>query len=120
MDILLFLVSYVMLDVIGSLFYVGVLLFSFLLMKKVFNMDENKWNALFKFGRGTGFYFMMLFPYLVMLVAMFFLSIIWFNFLNFKYSTLSSLSVVIGLTLIMTFAFPKLRFIVKNKLQENH
>lgn len=120
MDILLFLISYVSLDIIGSVFYVGVLLLYFLLVKKLFNMDEDKWNALFKFEKGMGFYFMILFPYLAMLVAMFFVSKIWFELLNFEYTILGSLSVVIGLTLIMIFAFPKLRIIVKSKLQENH
>ena len=120
MGILLFIFSYVLLDIIGSVFYIGVLLLSFWLLKKIFNMDEDKWNALFKFGKGKGFYFMMLFPYLVMLVVMFSVSKVWFEFINFEYSVLGSLSVVILLTLIIIFAFPKLRGIVNNKLQENY
>lgn len=120
MYIFMFIISYVFLDIIGSVFYVGVLLLSFGLLKKLFNMDENKWNVLFKFGKGTGFYFMLLFPYLVMLIVMFLVSKIWFDFINFEYSVLASLSVVILLTLIMIFAFPKLKSIVNNKVQENY
>lgn len=85
----------------------------------IFNMNADKWNALFKSGKGVGFYFMMLFPYLIMLVVMFSVSKVWFELINFEYSVLGSLSVVILLTLIVIFAFPKLRDIVNNKLQEN-
>lgn len=117
-EILLFIFSYVLLDIIGSVFYVGVLLLSFWLFKRIFIMDEDKWNDLFTFGKGLGFYFMMLFPYLIMLVVMFLVSNVWFELINFEYSVLGSLSVVILLTFIMIFAFPKLRGIVNKKLQE--
>ncbi|MTW87953.1 hypothetical protein F3157_20280 [Virgibacillus dakarensis] len=119
LDILLFIISYILLDIIGSVFYVGALLLSFKLLKMIFNMNADKWNALFKSGKGVGFYFMMLFPYLIMLVVMFSVSKVWFELINFEYSVLGSLSVVILLTLIVIFAFPKLRDIVNNKLQEN-
>lgn len=59
----------------------------------------------------------MIFPYLVMLVVMFLVSKVWFEFINFEYSVLGSLSVVTLLTLIMISEFPKLRGIVNNKLQ---
>lgn len=117
MDILLFLISYILLDIIGSALYVAVLLFFFATLGRVFNKDENKWNSFFQFGKGIGFYFIMIFPYLVMLVVMFLVSKGWFEFINFEYSVLGSLSVVTLLTLIMISEFPKLRGIVNNKLQ---
>lgn len=120
MDIFLFIISYILLDIVGSVFYVGLLLIFFLIVGKVFKMNGDKWNALFKFGKGIGFYFMMLFPYLVMLVVIFGASEMWFDMINFKYNVLGSLSVVILLTLIMIFALPKLKNIVNDKMRENY
>ncbi|GGJ88633.1 hypothetical protein GCM10007063_08930 [Lentibacillus kapialis] len=120
MDILLLLISYVLLYIIGSAFYVGVLLMSFQVLGWIFNKNEDKWNSFFKFGKGIGFYFIMLFPYLVMLVVMFLASKVWFELIDFEYSVFGSLCVVILLTVVMIFAFPKLRDIVNNKLQGNH
>lgn len=116
MNILLFIISYILLDIIGSVFYVAVLLLSFRLLKNIFNMDEEKWSALFKFGKGLGFYFLMLLPYLVMLIVMFLVSKIWFEFINLEYTVLGSMSVVILLTFIVIIAFPKLKSFVINQL----
>lgn len=119
MGIVLFLISYVLLDIAGSVFYLAVLLFSFWLMKKLFNMNENKWNALFNFGKGLGFYFIIIFPYLFMLVVLFLVSKAWFEFIHIKYSVLGSLSVVLLLALLMIIAFPKLKNIVDHEIRKN-
>ncbi|MBD7907879.1 hypothetical protein [Sporosarcina gallistercoris] len=83
-------------------------------------MDENKWNAFFKYGKGTGFYFMILFPYLVMLVVLFLISKSWFDFIDFEHSVLGSLSVVLFLSLFVVFAFPKLKRLVDDKVKESN
>ncbi|GAB4075054.1 hypothetical protein GCM10028778_25570 [Barrientosiimonas marina] len=115
MSLLLFIVSFIMLDIIGSVFYIGVLLLSFFAVGKVFKMNGDKWKSLFKLGKGTGFYFMMFFPYLVMLVVLFWASQMWFDMINFKHNFLGSLSVVTLLTLILLFKFPKIKDMVNNK-----
>lgn len=117
LNILLFIMSYILLDITGSVFYVGALLLFFSILGKMFNMNGDKWSALFKFGKGTGFYFMMLFPYFVMLVVMFGASEAWFDMIHFKYNVLSSLAVVTLITLVMLVKFPKLRSMVNNRLQ---
>ena len=118
MKIFLFIISYILLDIIGSVFYVGALLFLFKVLQKIFHMDQDKWNTLFKFGGGKGFYFMMLSPYVLMLGFMFLISKAWFEWLAFKYSMLDALGVVVVLTFIMARGFPKLQDIVNNKVQE--
>lgn len=115
LDIFLFIISFILLDIVGSVFYIGVLLLSFLVLGKVFKMNGDKWKTLFKYGKGIGFYFMMFFPYLVMLVVMFGASQMWFDMINFKYNILGSLSVVTLLTLIILFKFPKIKDMVNNK-----
>lgn len=116
LDILLFIISYIALNIVGSIFYVEALVVFFLVLGEVFKMNGDKWNALFKFGRGTGFYLMMLLPYLVMLVVIFKVSEMWFDIINFQNNVLASLSVVALITLVMLFKFPKLKNMVNNKL----
>lgn len=116
LNILLFIISYITLDIIGSIFYVGALLIFFLVLGKIFKMNGDKWNALFKFGRGTGFYLIIFFPYIVMLVLIFKASEMWFDIINFQNTILASLSVVALITLIMIFKFPKIKNMVNNKL----
>lgn len=101
---------------IGSLFYVGALLLFFVVLGKVLQMNGDKWNALFKFGRGTGFYLIMFFPYVVMLVVIFKVSEMWFDHINFQNNVLASLSVVALITITMLFKFPKLKNMVNHKL----
>jgi len=79
-------------------------------------MNGDKWNALFKFGRGTGFYLIIFFPYIVMLVLIFKASEMWFDIINFQNTILASLSVVALITLIMIFKFPKIKNMVNNNL----
>lgn len=78
-------------------------------------MNEDKWNILFKYRKGQGLYYVMGFPYLLMLVIMFLLSMLWFKLINFEYSVLGSIAVVVLLTLTLAFKLPKLKEILNNK-----
>ena len=116
LNIFLFIISFITLDIVGTVFYIGLLLLSFFVVGKFFKMNGDKWRTLFEFGKGTGFYFMIFFPYLVMLVVLFGASKMWFDMINFKYNILGSLSVITLLTLIILFKFSKMKKMVNNKI----
>src|SRR5690625_4557270 len=112
--------SYILLSIIGSLSYVGILLLFLMTLKKIFNMNEDKWSALFKFDGGKGMFFMLVFPYLIMLIAMFPISMLWFEFINFDHKYLGSITIIILLTLTFIFKLPKLKKELKNKYQASN
>src|SRR5699024_11947385 len=95
LKLLLFIISYILLSTIGSLSYVGLLFLFFWTLKKIFNMNEDKWTTLFKYRKGKGLYYVMVFSYLVMLVVMFPLSLTWFDLINFYYRVFCSFFVFI-------------------------
>lgn len=120
MEIFLFIVSYIVLDVIGSLLYVGLLLLLFLAMKRIFIMNEEKWSSLFKYGNGKGLYFIMVFPYLLMIAIMFPVTMFGFELINFDYRVLGYIAVIMLPTLILFFKLPKLKKSIVNKYEESY
>ena len=113
-------VSYVVLDVISSLLYVGLLLLLFSTMKKIFNMNEEKWSALFKYRKGKGLYSIMVFPYLLMIAIMFPVSMLGFELINFDYRILGYIAVIMLPTLILLLNLPKLKESIVNKYAESY
>ncbi|WP_164214677.1 hypothetical protein [Virgibacillus sp. YIM 98842] len=118
MSLFFFILSYILLDIIGSLSYVGILLMLFMLIKAVYHMDEAKWDAVFRFKQGKGLYLLMAIPYVIMLTIMFPLSIFWFDLINFEYRMLGSIAIIILLTITGIFKFPKLKRMLRDKYQE--
>lgn len=100
--------------------FIGILLLVFTIMKKAFNMNETKWNALVRCRKGKGLYLVMVPPYLITLVILFPISMFWFELINFDYRVLGSISIIILLTLTGILKFSKLQGMVKNKFQENY
>ncbi|VDG99741.1 Uncharacterised protein [Lysinibacillus sphaericus] len=111
MGILLFVVSYILLNMIFSALYVGFLLLMFRVTKKTLNMNEEKWTGLFKYKEGQGLRFMMIFPFLITIAVMFPISIYSFNLINFEYTVLGYLAVIMLPATILIFNLPKLRSI---------
>ena len=107
MKIFSFVVSYIVLDVISSLLYVGLLLLLVRAMKKIFNMNEEKWSTLFKYRKGL--YSIMVFPYVLMLALMFPISMLGFELINFDYSILGYIAVIMLPTLILLLKLPKFK-----------
>lgn len=120
LKIFLFVVSYIVLDVISSLLYVGLLLLLFVTMKKIFNMNEEKWSNLFKYRKGKGLYTLMVFPYLVMIAIMFPVTMLAFELINFDYRVLGYIAVIMLPTLILFLKLPKLRESIVNKYEESY
>ncbi|WP_280771578.1 hypothetical protein [Salipaludibacillus daqingensis] len=116
LDLLIFFISYILLSVLTGLFYIGVLLLFIWTIKKIFNMNETKWNALFRFRENKGVYVVFIFPYLLTIVMMIPLIIVWFDMITFEYSVISSISIVMLLTISGIVKFSKLNDIVQDKL----
>ncbi|MCM3757524.1 hypothetical protein M3197_08480 [Sporosarcina aquimarina] len=108
MGIILFVVSYILLNMICSALYVGFLLLLFKVMKKTFTMNEEKWTTLFNYKEGLGLRFMMMFPFLITSAVMFPVSIYSFNLINFKYTVLGYFAVIMLPATILVFHLPKL------------
>ncbi|PID20105.1 hypothetical protein CSV61_16425 [Sporosarcina sp. P3] len=115
-----FVVSYIVLNVISSLLYVGLLLLLFITMKKIFNMNEEKWSILFKYGKGKGLYSLMMIPYLLMIIVMFPVTMLGFELINFDYRVLGYIAVILLPTLLMFLTLPKLKKDIVNKYIESY
>lgn len=116
MKLLLVIVSYILLSTLGPMLYAGLVLLFVAALKKVFNMNEDKWERAFKWRKGREmFYVVLLFPYGIMLAIMFWLSKIWFEFINFEYSVLASTSIVVLMALTVLLKLPKLKEWLNNK-----
>ncbi|RYG71289.1 hypothetical protein EU245_14575 [Lentibacillus lipolyticus] len=119
MKIFLLVVSYVVLDVISSLLYVGLLLLLFGTMKKIFNMNEEKWSALFKYKKGKGLYFIMVLPHLLTIAIMFPVTMVGFELINFDYKVWGYIAVILLPTLLLFLNLPKLKRSIVNKYEES-
>ncbi|GGA64230.1 hypothetical protein [Ornithinibacillus halotolerans] len=120
MDIIIFIASYLLLSIIGSLTYVGFVLLFFSFMKKRFNMNEVKWNTVFSYRKGKGLYYILIFPYVLTIAFIFFLSIAWFNFINFEYKIVAVVSLLLITTISAVVKFSKLRGMLPEKFQSNY
>ncbi|SFE99380.1 hypothetical protein [Alteribacillus iranensis] len=109
MKIFLFVVSYIVLEVISSFLYVGLLLLLFKTMKIIFNMNEEKWSAVFTYKKGKGLYSIMIFPFLLMTVLMFPITMFGFELMNVEYRVLGYIAVMMLPTIILCLELPKLK-----------
>lgn len=108
------------LNVISSLLYVGLLLLLFIIMKKVYNMNEEKWSTLFEYGKGKGLYSIMVIPYVLMIVVMFPVTMFGFELINFDYRVFGYLAVILLPTLLLFLTLPKLKRDIVNKYVESY
>lgn len=108
MNIIIFVLSYILLSIFVSLLYVGLILAGFRLIKKVFKMTESKWNSLFRARNGRGIYYVLIFPYIIVIAIMFPISMAWFEIIDFEYSLLASVSIILLLGITGVFKFSKL------------
>jgi len=83
-------------------------------------MNEEKWTALFNYGKGKGLYFIMAFPYLLMIAIMFPITMFWFEMINFDYRILGYIAVIMVPTLILIFKLPTLKKGIVNKYQDGY
>ena len=111
MKLFLLVVSYIVLSIISSLLYVGLVLLLFITLKKVFNMNGQKWRAFFNYKKGLGIASIMVFPFILMIAIMFPVSMFGFELIEFDYKALGYLAVIILPTILL--------FVKLTKLKEN-
>jgi len=116
MKLFVIVISYILLNLLGSLSYIGILLLFLVFIKEMWSMNEAKWEALFTYQKGKGMYYVMSFPYLLTLILLFPLSMFWFEWIDFEYRVAGSLSIIVLLTLTGIINFSKLR----NAIQERY
>lgn len=83
-------------------------------------MNEEKWSTLFKYRKGKGLYSIMVFPYLLMIVIMFPITMFGFEWINFDYRFLGYIAVIMLPTLILFLKLPKLKESIVNKYEESY
>lgn len=112
--------SYFMFNILSSLSYVGFLFLLLFVMKKLFDMNEMKWNALFNYKNGNGLYLFMVLPYFIVLIAIFPISLFWFEIFHVENRLLGSIFIIALLLFTATFKLMKLKRTVQEKLQQNY
>lgn len=116
MDLLVFVLTYILITIIFYIFFVGIILLFILIIKITFKMNETKWTSFFSYRKGIGYYIVLAFPYLLTVLIMFPLSKFWFELINFEYKALGSLTIVVLLTLFGMFKFSKLKNMIREKV----
>lgn len=106
--------------ILSSLSYVGFLFLLLFVMKKLFDMNEMKWNALFNYKNGNGLYLFMVLPYFIVLIAIFPISLFWFEIFHVENRLLGSIFIIALLLFTATFKLMKLKRTVQEKLQQNY
>lgn len=119
MEIFLFVVSYILLNILCSVLYVGFLLLMFILIKKTFNMNEDNWTSLFNYKEGNGLRFLMVVPFLITSALLFPVSIYSFKLINFNYPGIGYLAVILLPAIILIFNLPKLKS-MEDPYRESH
>lgn len=109
MKIFLLVVTYLVLNIISSLLYVGLLLLLFITVKKLFHMNEEKWSAFFQYRNGKGLYSIMVVPYFIMIAIMFPVTVVGFELIHYDDQVLGYIAVMIVPTLILLINLPKLK-----------
>lgn len=83
-------------------------------------MDEEKWSTLFEYRKGKGLYSIMIFPYLLMIIVMYPVTLFGFELINFEYKILGYIAVILLPTLLMFLTLPKLKKDIVNKYVESY
>lgn len=116
----LLVVTYSILNVISSLLYVGLLLFLFGAMKKTFKMNEEKWSSFFRYRKGKRLSFIMVSPYLLVIVIMYPLTMLGFDLIHLEYRISGYIAAIMLPMLMIIFNLPKLKRNIVNKHREGY
>ena len=112
MNLLIFIVSFIGLEILGVLIYLVILLSIAGIIGGFLYRDEDKWERVFQFGKGTGLYVFMMFPYFLAMIALFFISGRWFTFINFPNVHMSSMIVVAVCCFISVYPLLRIKHIL--------
>lgn len=109
MDWLLIGGSYLLISVVVSIAYIGIVLASFMLMKKLFKMNETKWDHFFRYKNGFGLYLALVLPYLLTLAILYPATLVWFDWIDVTYKLAATNFIFLLLALTGLWKLPKLK-----------
>lgn len=119
LNLIIFLVSYSILSIVFTLILLAIIMGIFLIMKVVFNMNEQRWDNLFKYKNNIVLMLIMVVCLMISLTITFVISNLFFEFIKFKYKEISSILIILFIALPIIFKFFKLRDYIKSKLTKD-
>ncbi|UOW69417.1 hypothetical protein [Paraclostridium bifermentans] len=119
LNLIIFFVSYSILSIVFTLISLAIIMGIFLIMKVVFNMNEQRWDNLFKYKNNLVLMLIMVVCLMISLTITFVISNLFFEFIKFKYKEISSILIILFIALPIIFKFFKLRDYIKSKLTKD-
>ncbi len=119
LDLIIFFISYSMFSIVFSLISLGIIMGIFFIIKIVFNMNERRWDNLFRYKNNIVFILVMVVCLMISLTITFIISNLFFEFIEFKYKEISSILIILLIFLPIIFKFFKLRDYIKSKLTKD-
>ncbi|KGJ48063.1 hypothetical protein KD33_17150 [Clostridium sp. NCR] len=119
LDLIIFFISYSMFSIVFSLISLGIIMGIFFIIKIVFNMNERRWDNLFRYKNNIVLMLVMVVCLMISLTITFIISNLFFEFIEFKYKDISSILIILFISLPIIFKFFKLRDYIKAKLTKD-
>ncbi|MCU9814571.1 hypothetical protein [Paraclostridium sp. AKS73] len=119
LNLIIFLISYSILSLVFTLILLDIIMGIFLIMKVVFNMNEQRWDNLFRYKNNIVLMLVMVVCLIISLSITFMISNLFFEFIEFKYKEISSILIILLISLPIIFKFFKLRDYIKSKLTKD-
>ena len=119
LNLIIFLISYSILSLVFTLILLAIIMGIFLIMNVVFNMNEQRWDNLFRYKNNIVLMLVMVVCLMVSLSITFIISNLFFEFIEFKYKEISSILIILFISLPIIFKFFKLRDYIKSKLTKD-
>ncbi|GAA0092673.1 hypothetical protein UT300009_27020 [Paraclostridium bifermentans] len=119
LNIIIFLISYSILNLVFTLILLAIIMGIFFIMKVVFNMNEQRWDNLFRYKNNIVLMLVMVVCLIISLSITFMISNLFFEFIEFKYKEISSILIILFISLPIIFKFFKLRDYIKSKLTKD-
>lgn len=119
LNLIIFLISYSILSLVFTLILLAIIMGIFFIMKVVFNMNEQRWDNLFRYKNNIVLMLVMVVCLIISLSITFMISNLFFEFIKFKYKEISSILIILFISLPIIFKFFKLRDYIKSKLTKD-
>ncbi|WP_430081395.1 hypothetical protein [Paraclostridium bifermentans] len=119
LNIIIFFISYSILSLVFTLILLAIIMGIFFIMKVVFNMNEQRWDNLFRYKNNIVLILVMVVCLIISLSITFMISNLFFEFIEFKYKEISSILIILLISLPIIFKFFKLRDYIKSKLTKD-
>lgn len=119
LNIIIFLISYSILNLVFTLILLAIIMGIFFIMKVVFNMNEQRWDNLFRYKNNIVLMLVMVVCLIISLSITFMISNLFFEFIEFKYKEISSILIILFISLPIISKFFKLRDYIKSKLTKD-